>query len=683
MSRSNQRPPKVIEPSGQDWQRVERQDWQLWILSFFLIAILAAGVLSFMFPAVFWSKADFALQAPERVFYSLCVLMVLTLSYLAQKQSKLREIRRQLASERNLWEQQLIFNAVHDPLTGLPNRALLLDRIGLCLSRAKRHNKSQFAVMLIDLDRFKLVNDSLGHSIGDEVLLSVAKRLLSALRSEDTVARLGGDEFGILLESVEEVSEIVRPVERIREALNSPLEIAGREVFTSASIGITFSASGYEHAEDLLRDADSAMYRAKSQGVGHYELFSPSMHAFSVKLLTIESELRRALERDELVLHYQPIVCLRNEQVCGLEALVRWRHPDGKLLLPGEFLPAAEASGLMFAITTSLLRQATHQLRKWQTECPTSWPLTVTINISPKDFAREDHLIKILAALVQHRSHAHGIRLEITESHLMEDADATQRALARISDTGTRIYIDDFGTGYSSLSYLANFRVDALKIDRSFIRTLHENEKHAAVVRSIISLGQNLEMDVIAEGIETREQRDYLVAANCEYGQGYYFARPMDVDAVSTSLRNWFPPDHDKTEIAYRLRQFTLFDGIENDDLLEIAQLCDEIHVKSGASVIQEGRLADFVYLMEEGTVGVYRRDQKQPEVVIDAPAVFGEMALFNLDGTRTANVTAHGNLRLLALPRVSLRPLMHRLPQLRNNLTTLVESRSSSSGVR
>jgi EAL domain-containing protein (putative c-di-GMP-specific phosphodiesterase class I) len=333
----------------------------------------------------------------------------------------------------------------------------------------------------------------------------------------------------------------------------------------------------------------------------------------------------------------------------------------------------------MFSITTSLIRQAAYQQRRWRKECPTCWPLSVTINISPKEFAREDHLSGILSVLMQHRASAHGIRLEITESQLMEDADGAQRALARISDTGTRIYIDDFGTGYSSLSYLSNFRVDALKIDQSFIRGL-QNEKNAAVVRSIISLGQNLGMDVVAEGIETQEQRDYLRAADCEYGQGFYFARPMDADSVSACLGQWFPPDHDKTDLAGRLRRFTLFDGVDGEDLLEIAQICEEVRAESDASVIEQGRLADFLYLIEEGTVGIYQGDDRVPKVILEAPAVFGEMALFTLDGTRTATVRAHGNLRLLALPKAFFRPFVQRLPHLKNKLLELVESRSPTS---
>jgi diguanylate cyclase (GGDEF)-like protein len=664
-------------------QNVDRLDWQLWILTSLLILVLAAGIISLLYPAVFWSRADLLLQSPENAFYGFCGLIGLTLAYITNKQFKLHEARKLLAQERTRWEQEILFNGMHDQLTGLPNRALLLDRIATCLERAKRRPESHFAVMLLDLDRFKVVNDSLGHSTGDQVLLRVAEKLSCALRNEDTVARLGGDEFGILLESVAKVNEIAHPVERVREALRTPLDIAGHEVFTSASIGVAFSGNRADHvysqAEDLLRDADSAMYRAKGRGAGQYEIFHPSMHAFSVKMLTMETELRRAIDREELVLHYQPIVALRNDRVYGLEALVRWKHPSGKLVPPGEFLPVAEASGLMFTITNQLLGQAARQLRQWQTERPRCWPLSVTINISPKDFAREDHLAEILSTLMRLKLQAHGIRLEITESQLMEDTAVANRALTMISETGTRVYIDDFGTGYSSLSYLANFTVDALKIDQSFIRSLHEGEKNPAIVRSIISLGQNLGMNVIAEGIETREQRDYLRDANCEFGQGYFFARPMCGEAILGELDKWFPMDQGKEKFVARLRAFPIFAGIDEDDLLELAQISDEVRVPAGTSVVEEGHRADQVYLMEEGRVGIFKRSDEQPHAILDAPDIFGEMSIFALEGSRNATVIAQRDLQLLSIPRVAFRPYVQRLPRLRENIMALIDSRAPS----
>jgi diguanylate cyclase (GGDEF)-like protein len=680
MQQPDHNPMRRLDTSAPSLQAFDRLDWQLWGLTFLLITVLAAGVLSLVFPTVFFSRAGFVLQTPENTFYSLCLLISITLVYLANKQHKLREARKQFSEERARWEKELIFQAMHDQLTGLPNRALLLDRIAACLERSKRHTDAQFAVMLIDLDRFKVVNDSLGHITGDKVLLLVAEKLAKALRAEDTVARLGGDEFGILLESVQHVNEIAHPVERVREALKEPLDIAGREVFTSASLGVAFSGNRYEQAEDLLRDADSAMYRAKGRGAGQYEIFNPSMHAFSVKMLTMETELRRAVERQELVLYYQPIISLRNDRVYGLEALVRWNHPSGNLISPGEFLPVAEASGLMFTITNQLLHQAAKRLRAWQTTQPRCWPLSVTINISPKDFAREDHLAQILDTLLRLKMQAHGIRLEITESQLMEDTAAANRALTMISDTGTRVYIDDFGTGYSSLSYLANFTVDALKIDQSFIRTLLESERNAAIVRSIISLGQNLGMNVIAEGIETREQRDYLVAANCEFGQGYYFAKPMSPEAIQTSLDNWFPADQDKAKFVARLRAFPIFQGIPEDDLLELAQISEEITVPPGATVIEEGHVADHVFLMEEGEVGIFRKGESRAKVLIGAPTIFGEMSLFTMNGTRNATVVAQRSLQLLAIPKIAFRPFVQRLPRLRDNLMNLIASRSPES---
>lgn len=671
---SKQQPPDSL------WLTIDRMDWQLWVLALLLISVLGAGLLGLMFPTAFWPGIDLPLVHPERAFYGLAVLLGLTLAYLLQKQAKLRRIKLALIAERQQWEEQLLHNAFHDALTDLPNRALLLDRLRVCLTRAKRHKNSQFAVVFIDLDRFKLVNDSMGHRIGDQVLVQVARRLQRCLRAADTVARLGGDEFGILLEDVQQIGDVSHVIERVRQELALPVYVEGREVFTSASMGIALSATGYEEAEDLLRDSDTAMYRAKAQGTGQHEVFDASMHEYVVKLLSLETDLRRAIERREFVLQYQPIVFLPTGQITGLEALVRWRHPDRGLLPPVEFLPTAEATGMLALVTRLVLQQVCRQVQKWHEECPASWPLSVTVNVPARYLTKKEQVEEIISVISEFGSRPHSIRLEITENQLMENAESIKRALLRLSNSGARVYIDDFGTGFSSLSYLSTFQVDALKIDQSFIRNLNGNDKTAAIVRSILSLGQNLGIDVIAEGIETAEQLSYLQGVKCQYGQGFYFAQPMDPEEVSGSLVEWFPASRDKRTITSRLRAFQLFAELNLEELLEIAQACEEVFIPSGSVVIHEGQIGDFAYLIEEGSVGIYHGETDSPEffAVLEAPSTFGEMALMNPEGIRTASVKALSNLRLLTFPIIPCRSFLRRIPKLNENLLQLVAQRSS-----
>ena len=310
--------PPSKNPGGMSWETMDHLDWQLWVLAILLIAVLGASVLSLMFPAVFWPEHEVGLKTTEPAFWGFGVLLSLTLAYLLQKQSKLRRLKRALVTERKGWEQELIHNALYDTLTSLPNRALLLDRLRLSVLRSKRHQDYRFAVIFFDLDRFKIVNDSMGHRIGDQVLVEVAQRLQRCLRAEDTVARLGGDEFGILLEDVKQMTDVSHTMERVRKELLAPFILEGREVFASGSMGIVMSSSEYEQAEDLLRDADTAMYRAKAQGAGQHEIFDATMHEHAVKVLTLETDLRRAIDRRELILHYQPIVWLGTGKVSGL-----------------------------------------------------------------------------------------------------------------------------------------------------------------------------------------------------------------------------------------------------------------------------------------------------------------------------------------------------------------------------
>ena len=667
------------------WETLDRLDWQLWALALLLIFVLGGGVLSFMFPSAFWRREELGLNTPERIFFGFCALLTLVLVYLLQKQAKLRQIKRGLVIERKAREEELIHNAFHDALTDLPNRELLLDRIGYALSRSKRGKDYQFAVLFIDLDHFKWVNDSMGHRIGDQVLVEVAHRFQRSMRAVDTVARLGGDEFGILIDDVKQMSDVFHTIERAQKALSPPLSLEGQEVFTSASMGITLSASGYEQAADMLRDADTAMYRAKAQGSGHHEVFDASMHEYVVKLLDVETDLRRALERQELVLHYQPIVWLSTGQVVGLEALVRWHHPDRGLLSPAEFLPVAEATGLMDPITRWVLRKACGQIRKWQEECPSSWPLSVSVNVPAKYLAKENQVEEIISIISEHGLRPHTIRLEITENQLMENAEFVEKALLRLNNSGIWVYIDDFGTGFSSLSYLSAFSVETLKIDQSFVRNLNGNDRNNAIVRSIISLGHNLALDVIAEGIETANQLNYLGGVKCQFGQGYYFGRPLDPETVSGFLAEWFPASRDKRIIASRLPAFQLFAGLSEEVLLEIAKTCEEVNIPSGTIMIHEGQVGEVTYLMEEGSVGVYHGDADQTGffAVLEAPAAFGEMAMVIPEGTRTASVKALSNLRLLTFPIIPYLASLRRFPNLKKNLVELVAERSSHRSFR
>ena len=440
--------------------------------------------------------------------------------------------------ERKRYEERLLHNAFHDPLTDLPNRALLLDRLGMSIAHAKRDESHLFAVIFLDLDRFKMINDSLGHLIGDRVLVEVAQRLQTCVRNADTVARVGGDEFVLLLADVKHWSNVTRVVDRILKKLELPLQLNGRgEVVSTGSLGIALSGPHYERAEELLRDADTAMYRAKAKGAGHHEVFESRMHEQAVKVFQLQTELRRALEQEQLLLHYQPIISACGAQISGFEALLRWLHPERGLLSPGEFVPIAEETGLIFPITEWILHQACRQAQKWQAQFPSDPPLFISVNLSAKYLTKEALVAEILAVVSEYGVHPSTLRLEITENQIIQNPERVSQLLLRFHEAGIRVLIDDFGTGYSSLGYLSRLRVHGLKIDQSFIRHLQGDERNAAIVRSVVSLGQNLGLDVIAEGVETAEQLDYLRTANCQYIQGYYFARPMEHESVVRFLQ--------------------------------------------------------------------------------------------------------------------------------------------------
>ncbi len=436
---------------------------------------------------------------------------------------------------------------VSDPLTGLPNRLLLMDRLTRAIERARRESGYLFTVLFLDLDRFKLVNESLGHQVGDQLLVAIARRLESCLRSGDscarfpmdhTIARLGGDEFTILLEDVRSVSNAVRVAERIQKTLQQAFSLDGHEVFTSASIGLAASTTGYDGAEALLRDADTAMYRAKALGGARCEVFDTEMRDRTVARLRIENDLRRAIERSEFVLHYQPIVTLADERLSGFEALVRWMHPERGLIPPGDFIPVAEETGAILPIGWWVLREACRQMQAWQARLGRYGALTISVNLSGKQFLQADLVDQVAQALQETGLPPVCLKLEITESMIIEGVESAILKLLQLKDLGVRLAIDDFGTGYSSLSYLDRFPIDSLKIDRSFVASMSDGRSE--IVRAIVGLAHNLRLDVIAEGVSAPEHVAELRAAGCQYGQGYYFSRPLGADAATELIAEAF-----------------------------------------------------------------------------------------------------------------------------------------------
>lgn len=446
--------------------------------------------------------------------------------------------------------------AFHDALTGLPNRVLLTDHLRLAIERARRREDHLFAVLFLDLDRFKNINDSLGHNIGDQLLIAIARRVENCLRPMDTVARLGGDEFAILLDGLENSEAAVHIAERIQESLTQPYNLSGHEVYTSTSIGITLSTTNYEHPENLLRDADTAMYRAKENGKARYELFDTVMHARAVALLKLENDLRRAVERQEFEVYYQPIIRLETSEISGFEALLRWNHPERGFVSPTEFIPLAEETGLITEIGQWVLRKACEQMQEWQWLVPATRPLTVAVNLSSKQFKQPDIIEQIKKTLRETNCDPRSLKLEITESAVMENAEAATQMLTQLRDLGVQLSIDDFGTGYSSLSYLHRFPVTTLKIDRSFIGRMGAGDENSEIVRTIMTLAGNLGMDVVAEGVETEEQLTQLTALKCEYGQGYLFSKPVDAAAAQELLRQ---RAQGRAKASYLVNESTIF----------------------------------------------------------------------------------------------------------------------------
>jgi diguanylate cyclase (GGDEF)-like protein/PAS domain S-box-containing protein len=427
----------------------------------------------------------------------------------------------------------------YDPLTGLPNRALFVERLEGALLRARRRSGYLFAVLFLDLDRFKLINDSLGHLAGDQLLTVLARRFLSCIRPGDVIGRFGGDEFAILLDNIVDAEDGTRIAERLLASVGEPIDLDGHEAALSGSIGIAFSATGYEKAEDLLRDADTAMYRAKALGRARFEVFDEAMRARVMALLSMENDLRRALERGELHVHYQPIVSLAQGRLIGFEALVRWHHPQRGIVFPTEFIPVAEDVGLIVPIGEWVLREACRQLQTWHDRF--RWrQLSMSVNCSARQFARSDFPQRFERILGDTGLDPSALKLEITESVLMEGSEAVTNLFSLLKEMGVELHLDDFGTGYSSLSYLHRFPLDALKIDRSFVAKLDAVETGLddgpAFVRSIVALARSRRMGVIAEGIETARQVAQLRDLDCWIGQGHFFSQAVDEGTASTLL---------------------------------------------------------------------------------------------------------------------------------------------------
>jgi len=442
------------------------------------------------------------------------------------------------------WQTDITEGKVSDPLTGLPNRLLFTDRVGRLIKHAKRRKDYLFAVLFLDLDGFKMINDSLGHLVGDQLLVGVATRLEKCLRATDTVARLGegfivarmgGDEFTVLLDDLKDPGDAKQAAERLMKSVTAPFMLGGREVFTSLSIGIALSTPSYEQAEDILRDADTAMYRAKSRGKARYEIFDADMRASVVARLQLETDLRRALEHGEFHNVYQPIVSLAAGQIVGFEALLRWQHPTRGQLGPEEFIIVAEETGLIRDLGWWNLREACRQMTEWRADYNAYSQLTMSVNLSPKQFLQANLVEDIGSLLRELKLPPQALKLELTESTVMGDPSAAVEMLQQIKSLGISLAIDDFGTGYSSLSYLHRFPLDTLKIDRSFISSIGNGED-TEIARTILPMASNLHLDVVAEGVETIEQLVLLKKLQCKYGQGYYFSKPLSAEEAGLLL---------------------------------------------------------------------------------------------------------------------------------------------------
>ncbi len=438
--------------------------------------------------------------------------------------------------ERRKVEAQLLHDAFHDALTGLANRALFLDRLGLSLTRAKRRSDFCFAVLFLDFDRFKLINDSLGHVWGDRALVAIARRLEGCVRAGDTIARFGGDEFAILLDDVHNLADVERLTQQMEERLAVPLQVDDNELFVSASIGIAFGSPDYGKPEEILRDADAAMYRAKSLGRARYEVFNEALHREAMDRLRLETDLRRAVQEESFGIQYQPIISLADGRMIGFEALVRWRHPVWGLVPPEQFIQVAEETGLILPIGRWVLSEACERLRQWQRDYPSELPLTINVNLSRRQLLQADLLDQIRCILSRTKLPAESLQLEITESAILENPEDAIEFLNHLKSLNIGLCVDDFGTGYSSLSSLQQFPVNVLKIDKTFINGMGPDGKKDEIVRAVVSLAHSLRMQVVAEGVETEGQLQRLRDMECDYGQGYLLCHALDAEGIDRLL---------------------------------------------------------------------------------------------------------------------------------------------------
>ncbi|MEH2180330.1 sensor domain-containing protein [Nostoc sp.] len=444
-------------------------------------------------------------------------------------------------SKRKQAEEQVAHLAFHDALTGLPNRALFMNRLRQALDYSKRRSDYLFAVLFLDLDRFKLLNDSLGHIFGDQVLLAVAQKLQECLRFIDIAARLGGDEFIVLLEEIKDVKQAVAVAERIQQKLAQIVVIGGQEVFITASIGIVLSMTDCKQPEDFLRNADIAMYRAKTQGRARYEIFNTEMHIQAMAQLQLVNDLRRAIDRQEFRIHYQPIMSLSSGRIAGLEALVRWLHPELGIVLPQQFMPTAQEAGLGIEIDMWVLREACRQTQQWQ-ERFSRWkhlskrPLSISVNLCSLSFNQQNLLSQLNQVLQETGLSAQSLIIEITENVITENNEQAIIKLKQLRNLGIRLAIDDFGTGYSSLSRLQRFPINQLKSDRSFISTNSDHQGNLDIIEIIVTLSKKLAVDLTVEGVETAQQLAFLRTMKCEYAQGYFFSKPLDSNATEALI---------------------------------------------------------------------------------------------------------------------------------------------------
>ena len=465
-------------------------------------------------------KHQLALKLAERELHQLNVQL--------EDRVKERTLQLEVANAR------LLEMAFQDGLTGLPNRVLFMERLGKALELAKADSTRQFAVLFLDCDRFKVINDSLGHILGDQLLVNIAHRLREVVGDRDTLARFGGDEFTILLTHVQNLDQVTQIAQQILKTFSEPFKLETREVFINASIGMVMGNPNYEQPEYLLRDADTAMYQAKAFGKADYRLFEPSMHNRAVILLELETDLRLAIEQDEFVVFYQPIIDLSTGKVASFEALIRWRHPKQDLIFPNDFIPLAEETDLIILIGQKILSKACHQLSFWRQQGLIDESVAMSINLSARQLTQHDLIEQIDAIGVQTGLNFKNLRLEITESSIMANARDTAAVLQKLRERGIQVSIDDFGTGYSSLSYLHSLPVDSLKIDRSFVQSMNGNSEAVGLVPLIINMAHTLGMSVVAEGIETAQQLAQLQALQCDFGQGYLFSQPLSAqDAIA------------------------------------------------------------------------------------------------------------------------------------------------------